>query len=293
MQFAIPFPDFDPALFTIPIIDFPIRWYALAYIAGLLLGWRYVMVMISRTRLWAGGKSPLTKSQVEDLLTWMVIGVVLGGRLGYTLIYNSEYYFENPIEIFKVWKGGMAFHGGFMGVIVGILLFSWRNKVNALSVGDMVAAAAPLGIFFGRLANFINGELWGRPTEASWGVIFTDQASQFCPESWGEICARHPSQLYQAALEGLLLFIMLAFCVWARGWLKQPGRIVGLFFAGYGLARLIAENFRQADAQFITADNPWGHVVQLGPELGMTMGQVLSLPMLLIGITVLWLTRVK
>jgi phosphatidylglycerol---prolipoprotein diacylglyceryl transferase len=293
MQFAIPFPDFDPVFFTIPVLGLPIRWYALAYIAGIFLGWRYVIAMNCRERLWAAGKPPMTREQCDDILTWMVLGVILGGRLGFVMFYQPDYYLANPMEIFKVWQGGMSFHGGFIGVIVAVILFSLRHRINPFSVGDLVAAAAPIGIFFGRLANFVNGELWGRPTDASWGVIFPSAAAQNCPPNFPEVCARHPSQLYEAALEGIVLFLVLAIAIWALGWLKRPGRVIGLFFVGYGLARIVVETFRQADPQFLTPDNPWGHVIRLTPEIGLTMGQVLSLPMLLIGIAALWLTRAK
>ncbi len=292
MLFAIPFPDIDPALYTIRAfgLELPIRWYALAYITGLVLGLLYVIRMLKVPRLWAGGTAPMTGKQAEDLLTWMVLSVVIGGRLGFVFFYQPEYYLANPLEIPMVWQGGMAFHGGFLGVIVGIILFSWRNKVNMLSVGDLVAAAAPIGICFGRLANFINGELWGRPTLVDWGVVFPDPAAQVCPAEFGAICARHPSQLYQAGLEGLLLFLVLAYVIWRSGWLRVPGRVLGLFFLGYGVARYSAEGFRQADAQFVSPDNPLGHVVRLGGDWGLTMGQALSLPMVVIGLVVLLLS---
>ncbi|MEO1550007.1 MAG: prolipoprotein diacylglyceryl transferase [Pseudomonadota bacterium] len=293
MLFAIPFPDIDPALVTFRIGDFalPIRWYALAYIAGLVLGLLYVLAMLRTKRLWAGGAAPLSRAQAEDLLTWMVLGVVIGGRLGFVVFYQPAYYLENPVEVLKVWQGGMAFHGGFLGVIVAIFLFSWRTGANALSVGDLVAAAAPLGICLGRIANFINGELWGRPTTQPWGVIFPEPAAQLCPPEFGEICARHPSQLYQAGMEGLILFLVIAWAVWRGGALRTPGRAIGLFFLGYGIARVIGEGFRMADPQFITRDNPWGHVIPLAGEWGLTMGQTLSLPMVIIGLVILGLSR--
>ncbi len=291
MQLAIPFPDFDPVLFTIPLVDLPIRWYALAYIAGIFLGWRYLIAMNARPGLWAPGKAPMDREQSEDILTWMVFGVIVGGRLGSVLFYKFDHYMQNPIEILQVWRGGMAFHGGFLGVITATLLFSWRQKVNPVSVGDLVAAVTPIGLFFGRIANFINGELWGRPTTSDWGVVFPSPAALDCPPGWVGVCTRHPSQLYQAAFEGLALFILLNIAIWGFGALKRPGRVIGLFFAGYGLARIVVENFRQADANFITPDNPWGHVLRLTPELGLTMGQMLSVPMLAIGLVILWVTR--
>ncbi len=293
MLAALPFPNIDPILYTIQIagLELPIRWYALAYIAGLLLGLFYVNRMIRADRLWQANTPPLDRKQAEDLLTWMVIGVVVGGRLGFVMFYEPEYYLQNPAEILKVWQGGMAFHGGFLGVIVGILLFSWRYRLKALSIGDLVAAAAPLGIMFGRIANFINAELWGRPTNQPWGVIFPTDAAQICGPEFGAICARHPSQLYEAALEGLVLFLVIAWMIWRRDALKVPGRVIGVFLLGYGLARIFVEMFRQADQQFLTTENPFGHVIQLSAEWGLTMGQVLSLPMVVIGLLLLLLPR--
>jgi phosphatidylglycerol:prolipoprotein diacylglycerol transferase len=235
----------------------------------------------------------MRKGQPDDLLTYMVIGVILGGRLGFVLFYQTSYYLQNPTEIFLVWQGGMSFHGGFLGVILGVILFCWRNNAPLLQVSDAVALAAPIGIFFGRLTNFINAELWGRPTEAPWGVIFPGIEAQTCPDWWTAVCARHPSQLYEAALEGAVLFAAMIYLALRRRALKQPGVMVGVFFLGYGMARTIVENFRQGDLQFTSVDNPWGQVLRLGtgPEAwGLTMGQILSLPMIAIGIAIL-LTR--
>jgi phosphatidylglycerol:prolipoprotein diacylglycerol transferase len=177
----------------------------------------------------------------------------------------------------------MSFHGGFLGVVVGIVAFALRNGLPILGVGDAVAAAAPIGLFFGRIANFINAELWGRPSLAPWAVIFPGDAAQSCPPDWLLPCARHPSQLYEAALEGLVLFAVLAFVI-RRGALARPGRVFGIFLIGYGLARTFVEQFRQADAQFVTPGNPHGHVLRLGAEWGLTMGQLLSLPMVVVGV---------
>ena len=176
----------------------------------------------------------------------------------------------------------MSFHGGFLGVVMAAWVFAARNAIPKLSLADILAIAAPMGLFFGRIANFINAELWGRPTDMPWGVIFPGGAAQDCPGVEG-LCARHPSQLYEAALEGLILGILLIWLAYRRDWLKTPGRICGLFFAGYGLSRFIVEFFREADAQFMTPDNPVGYVVQLG-EFGITMGQALSLPMIAVGL---------
>jgi phosphatidylglycerol:prolipoprotein diacylglycerol transferase len=180
----------------------------------------------------------------------------------------------------------MSFHGGLLGVVAGIVGFCRRNGLPILPVGDAVAAAAPIGLFFGRLANFVNAELWGRPSTAPWAVVFPGEAAQACPPGWPEPCARHPSQLYEAGLEGLLLFGLLALAIRA-GALRRPGRVFGLFLVGYGLARLVVEGFRQADAQFVTAGNPHGHVLRLGAEWGLTMGQLLTLPMLAAGLVLL------
>jgi phosphatidylglycerol---prolipoprotein diacylglyceryl transferase len=290
MPFALPFPDIDPVLFSVELfgIELAIRWYALAYIAGLLIGWRYVAGLMRRPGLW-GGAAPMPPDKVDDLLTWMVLGVIVGGRLGFVLFYQPGYYLARPGEILAVWHGGMSFHGGLLGVVAGILGFAWRNGVAALRVGDAVAAAAPIGIFFGRIANFINAELWGRPTELPWGVVFPGAAAQNCGSGWPTPCARHPSQLYEAGLEGLVLFLVL---IWAirRGALAAPGRVFGMFLVGYGLSRVLIEGVRQADAQFVTLDNPMGHVLRLGsgPDAwGLSMGQLLSLPMLLAGLALL------
>jgi phosphatidylglycerol:prolipoprotein diacylglycerol transferase len=284
MPYVIPFPDIDPVLVSFRLLGFElaIRWYALAYIAGLLLGWQYVAILARRPALW-GGRPALSAEQSDDLLTWMILGVILGGRIGYVLFYQPAYFAAHPAEILAVWQGGMSFHGGFLGVVAGIVGFSLRNGLPILGVGDAVSAAAPIGLFFGRVANFINGELWGRPSLAPWAVIFPGEAAQACPPEWQLPCARHPSQLYEAALEGLVLFAILAFAI-RRGALARRGRVFGIFLIGYGLARTFVEQFRQADPQFVTLDNPHGHVLRLGAEWGLTMGQLLSLPMVLVGI---------
>lgn len=283
MPFVLPFPDIDPALFSFHLfgIEFAIRWYALAYIAGLVVGWRYVAFLCRRPELW-GGTAPMRPEQTDDLLTWMILGVVLGGRIGYVLFYQPAYFAANPGQILAVWQGGMSFHGGLLGVAAGVLGFSLRNGLPMFSVGDAVSAAAPIGLFFGRLANFINAELWGRPSTASWAVIFPGEAAQSCPDGWAGQCARHPSQLYEAGLEGIVLFVALALAIRA-GALARPGRVFGFFLIGYGLSRMLVEGFRQADAQFVTSTNPHGFVVDLPGTFGLTMGQVLSLPMLLAG----------
>lgn len=278
----IPFPDIAPEIFTIHLggLTLSLRWYALAYLAGLLIGWRIIIAMMRRDRLWGDG-APMAADRVDDLLTWVILGVILGGRLGFVLFYEPAFYLANPAEIIKVWQGGMSFHGGFAGVIVATWAFCRANGIPPLRLADAMAVVAPIGIFFGRIANFINAELWGRPTDLPWGVIFPGEAAQTCPGVAGP-CARHPSQLYEAGLEGLLLGLILLALVRAGG-LRRPGLAFGVFLAGYGLARMVVELFRVADAQFITPGNPLGHVIG-GPVIGLTMGQVLSLPMVLIGL---------
>lgn len=291
MQAMIPFPDISPEIFSISLfgITFALRWYALAYIGGILIGWRLIVMAVSRPQLWPGNTSPMSKEQVEDLLTWIILGVILGGRLGYVLFYKPAYYLDNPSEILMVWQGGMAFHGGFLGVVVAAWIWAGRQGVNRLSLGDSLALAVPTGLLLGRVANFINGELWGRPTDVPWGVTFPGPSAQTCEGVIG-LCARHPSQLYEAALEGLILGALLLVLAFRRGGLKVPGQLMGLFVAGYGLSRFIVEFFRQADDQFITLDNPMGYVIQMG-QAGVTMGQILSLPMLLIGLAIFFWAR--
>lgn len=278
----IPFPDISPEIFTLQLgeFSFSLRWYALAYLAGLIIGWRLVVGLMRRPALW-GGTVPMRPELVDDLLTWIILGVIVGGRLGFVLFYEPAYYLANPLDIVKVWQGGMSFHGGFLGVIVAAWLFARRHQIAPLRLADALAVVAPVGLFFGRIANFINAELWGRPTDMPWGVIFPGEAAQYCPGIEG-LCARHPSQLYEAGLEGLLLGLILWGLVRA-GALMRPGLAFGVFLMGYGLSRIFVELFRVADAQFITPDNPLGHVIG-GPVWGLSMGQVLSLPMVLLGL---------
>jgi phosphatidylglycerol:prolipoprotein diacylglycerol transferase len=279
----IPFPNISPEIFTISLgpVSFSLRWYALAYIAGLLIGWKLIVTILKSPRLWPNG-APLQPEAVERLLTWVILGVILGGRLGYVLIYDPAYFWANPAKIPAVWEGGMSFHGGFLGVVVAGILFCRREGIAMLTLADLMAVATPPGLFLGRIANFINAELWGRPTSLPWGVAFPGDAAQSCPDLL-TICARHPSQLYEAALEGILLFAVLAWAVWRAGWLRYPGRVAGLFFAGYGLSRFVVEFFRQPDAQFITLGNPMGLALHVN-GYGLTMGQLLSLPMIAAGI---------
>lgn len=279
----IPFPNISPEIFTISLgsWEFSLRWYALAYIAGLLIGWKLIVSILKTPRLWPNG-APMQPEAVERLLTWVILGVILGGRLGYVLFYQPGFFLANPAKILAVWEGGMSFHGGFLGVVVAGILFCRREGIPMLTMADLMAIATPAGLFLGRIANFINAELWGRPTSLPWGVAFPGEAAQSCPDLL-TICARHPSQLYEAALEGLVLFAVLAWAIWRAGWLRYPGRVAGLFFAGYGLSRFVVEFVRQPDAQFITPGNPLGLALHLG-GYGLTMGQLLSLPMIAAGI---------
>jgi phosphatidylglycerol:prolipoprotein diacylglycerol transferase len=285
MQAMIHFPDISPEIFSIPLfgMEFALRWYALAYIAGIVIAWRLAVSALKSPALWPGQKPPMRPEQVEDLLTWIILGVILGGRLGFVLFYQPGYYLSHPSEILRIWQGGMAFHGGLLGVIVAAWAYAHRHGVSKLQMADLVAYTVPAGLLLGRLANFINAELWGRPTDLPWGVAFPGQAAQACGQALGELCARHPSQLYEAAMEGLLLGAVLIWLTWRRQSLLRPGLNLGVFLAGYGLARFIVEFFRQPDAQFVTPGNPLGLAWQLG-GYGLTMGQALSVPMIALGL---------
>jgi phosphatidylglycerol:prolipoprotein diacylglycerol transferase len=260
----VPFPDFDPILFQIGPIA--IRWYALAYVAGILLGWRYVTVLIRDAKLWERRTPPASAVQVDDLILWLTLGIIVGGRLGHVLFYTPALIWQDPAEILMVWHGGMSFHGGLIGVVTAIVLFAWRNKLDLFSLGDVVAAAVPFGLFFGRIANFINGELWGRPTSVPWAIIFPGAGLE----------PRHPSQLYEAALEGLLLFLVLRWATHSARLLNRRGVVAGLFLVGYAAIRMSLETVREPDA----------YMPQF--PLGLTMGMMLSLPMLLAGAGLIW-----
>ncbi len=295
MQAAIPFPNIGPDIFSVSIggFELALRWYAMAYIVGILIGWRIAVAAVKRAVLWVNDKSPMTVQQIEDLLTWVIIGVIAGGRLGYVLGYvmtrNPEQVWNDPLMIFRVWDGGMSFHGGFLGVCLAVFVYTRKHGLSLWSSADMLAISVAPALLLGRLANFINAELWGHPTDKPWGVIFPGDAAQFCPTVVGD-CARHPSQIYEALLEGLILGAIILFLAFKRGQLKFPARLTGVFFAGYGLARMFVELFRQADPQFISATNPLGYVIQLG-EFGLSMGQLLSLPMVVIGLLMIVLSK--
>jgi phosphatidylglycerol:prolipoprotein diacylglycerol transferase len=260
----VPFPNFDPVLVHLGPIA--IRWYALAYVAGILLGWRYAVALVRNANLWVRRGPPATAEQIDDLILWVTLGVIVGGRIGHTLFYTPELIWTDPMEILKVWHGGMSFHGGALGVLLAVVVFSWRNKLDVLRIGDVAAASAPIGLFFGRIANFINGELWGRPTHLPWGIIFPGAG----PEP------RHPSQLYEAALEGIVLFCLLRWGTHGAKSLNRRGVIMGMFIAGYGVIRTLLENVREPDAYM-------PHF-----PLGLTMGMMLSIPMILAGGWMIW-----
>ncbi|MGG7564825.1 prolipoprotein diacylglyceryl transferase [Rhodovulum sp. DZ06] len=280
---AIPFPNVDPVLLSVDLFGatLSLRWYALAYIVGLVLAWRYVRSLMKRPAIWPGNAAPMTPDQPEDLLTWMVLGVILGGRLGFVLFYQPGHYLANPGEILQVWNGGMSFHGGFLGVVLGVIGYCRFNRLPLLQVGDAVAMAAPIGLLLGRLANFINAELWGRTTDVPWAVIFPNA---------GDL-PRHPSQLYEALFEGALLFLAMWWMGTRKDALKRPGTLIGVFLIGYGAARAFVELFRQPDAFFQGPGNPLGHALQFTETLGLTMGQILSLPMIAAGIAFIALAR--
>ena len=277
------FPEFDPIIFEIGPLA--IRWYAMAYVAGIVLGWWYAGRLIRRTALWAPGKPPLSPIQLDDLVMWITLGIILGGRFGYALFYKPEMYGQlftgdswgERLELFQLWTGGMSFHGGLIGTTLAVVLYTRAKKLNTLSVGDMALATAPIGLFFGRVANFINGELWGRPTDAAWGVNFCnariEQLYGVCPAGNEP---RHPSQLYEAGLEGVLLFVILSLAIWKWKMLKRPGFVTGLFLLGYGVCRAALENVRQPDAGLENL------------PLGLTMGMILSIPMIVAGAWLVW-----
>ena len=283
------FPDIDPIVHigNIPLQWGPLalRWYALAYVAGILLGWRYAIVLVRDAKLWGGRKPTATPLQIDDLVLWITLGIILGGRIGYVLFYmmlNPDQragLAQHPLDVFKIWEGGMSFHGGFLGVCAAIALFARQQKIDMLKLGDLIAPVVPIGLFFGRCANFINGELWGRQTTHPWGMVFCNDTIRaanrdgICPA--GEL-PRHPSQLYEAALEGVVLFLILNFAAHKLKWLQRRGALVATFLICYGLFRLSLENVRNPDHGM--PDFPFG----------LTMGMILSIPMLAVGAWLLW-----
>ncbi len=258
---TIAFPMIDPV--AVELGPIAIRWYALAYLIGFIGGWRYSLWLADRF-----GARP-NREDIDLFLTWAVVGVILGGRLGYVLVYNLPYYAANPFDAFKIWHGGMAFHGGLIGVILAVLLFAWRRGVSAVALGDIIACATPIGLLFGRIANFVNGELYGRVSDVAWAMVFPR----------GGPLPRHPSQLYEAALEGLVLFVVMAVLAMRPGVRARTGTLTGAFLIGYAIARIIGELFREPDIQI-------GFLIG-----GTTMGQLLSVPMLLAGVAFVALAR--
>ncbi|MGP9819110.1 prolipoprotein diacylglyceryl transferase [Salinarimonas sp. NSM] len=270
----MPFPEIDPV--AIAIGPIAIRWYALAYIAGLLLGWWGARRLVRADRLWGDVRRP-DAIAIDDLVVWVAIGLILGGRLGYVLFYNLDAYLANPLEILAVWRGGMAFHGGLLGALVAMLLFARARRLPALPIFDVVAVVTPIGLFFGRIANFINGELWGRPApDVSWAVVFPFA---------GDV-PRYPSQLIEAGTQGLLLLVVMLIAVAFAGF-RRPGLIAGVFAIGYALARIVSEFFREPDPQLGFL---FGREVE-ALSGGVTMGMLLSLPLLVGGIVLVALAR--
>ncbi len=267
----MPFPDIDPIAFSIgPLV---VRWYALSYLLGVALGIFYGRTLLRRKSLWANNTPPLTPDQFVDFAMWAVIGAIVGGRLGYVLFYNLPYFLENPLAIFQTWQGGMSFHGGLLGIMTAMFFFVRHKKASFLSALDLLGAVSPIGLMLGRIANFINGELYGRPTSLPWGIIFPG----------GGDVPRHPSQLYEAALEGLVLFLVLRFVTQILYGLRRPGLVAGLFGTGYALSRLAVEQVRLPD-------------VQIGYLLGtgwLTEGMVLTLPVLIGGLTLIFFSLRK
>jgi phosphatidylglycerol:prolipoprotein diacylglycerol transferase len=257
----MPFPNIDPVALSIGPLA--IHWYGLAYVAGILLGWLYARRLSLRNNLWQGENSPITPVHLDDFIIWASVGIVLGGRIGYILFYDFPSVAANPLRAFEIWNGGMSFHGGFVGTTIAMILFARRHAIPVWSMFDIVAAVVPIGLLFGRIANFINGELWGRLADVPWAVVFPT----------GGPFARHPSQLYEAALEGLVLLAVLAIAIHRFHALKTPGAVTGLFVCGYALTRIFVEFFREPDAQIGYLAGNW-----------LTMGMVLSLPMLLAGV---------
>jgi phosphatidylglycerol:prolipoprotein diacylglycerol transferase len=294
VEAALPFPNIDPEL--IRVGPLAIRWYALAYIVGLLLGWYYILRLLRMEALWKGapfnGKPPAGPDDIGDLFVWVTLGVIIGGRIGWVVFYGTIYcgfygelapacgdlpgdFIEHPLRIIAAWEGGMSFHGGLIGVIAAVYLFCRRHKLRLLAVSDLIAAATPNGLLFGRIANFINGELWGKVTDVSWGVVFCNDTVRRlhgggCPAGMDP---RHPSQLYEAAMEGLLLFLFLRVLMAQFQVHRRPGMVTAWFMAGYGVFRFIAEFFRDSESKIYA----W-----------FSVGQALSIPMLVVALLFAW-----
>ncbi len=269
--FVLPFPNIDPVL--VQIGPFGLRWYALGYIAGIFLGWWYARSIVANQRLWGAAGSPMTPRHIDDFVLYATIGIVVGGRLGYVLVYNLPQYLAQPLEIFALWDGGMSFHGGFIGTALAMIVFAWRYSIPTWSLIDVIAPSSTIGIFLVRIANFINGELYGRASDVPWAIVF--------PRGGPE--PRHPSQLYEAGLEGLLLFLITWFLIFRARKLRFPGFMAGAFTAGYGAFRTFVEFFRQPDIQMGDGGFLTG---------GLTTGMLLSVPMFIAGVAVMiWASR--
>jgi phosphatidylglycerol:prolipoprotein diacylglycerol transferase len=268
VQAALPFPDIDPVLFSIGPLA--VHWYGLAYVIGILLGWRYALKIATTNRLWAAQKPAMTATDIDDFLVWAALGIVLGGRIGYILFYDFGAFADNPLRLFEIWNGGMSFHGGMLGTIIAMILFGRRRQIVVWSLFDVIAAATPIGLFLGRIANFVNAELWGKVSDVPWAVVFPT----------GGPFPRHPSQLYEAVLEGPVLFFVLYLLIWRFGKLKTPRYVGGAFIAGYAVCRILVEFVREPDAHIGYLYGGW-----------VTMGMMLSLPMLVIGIATMMMAK--
>jgi phosphatidylglycerol:prolipoprotein diacylglycerol transferase len=265
----MPFPDIDPIAFSAGPLA--VHWYGLAYVAGIMLGWLYARKIAATDSLWPGGTSPITRAQLDDFIVWAALGIVLGGRIGYILFYDLQSVIDSPIRAIQIWNGGMSFHGGIIGTTIAMVLFARKSNIPIWNLFDIVAGVVPIGLFFGRIANFINGELWGRLADVPWAVVFPT----------GGPFARHPSQLYEAGLEGIVMLCLLAILIWGFRALKSPGLVSGVFVCAYALSRIFVEFFREPDAQL-------GYLLGTG---WLTMGMVLSFPMILLGLWAIFRAR--
>jgi phosphatidylglycerol:prolipoprotein diacylglycerol transferase len=269
---SLPFPNVDPIL--VQVGPLAVHWYGIGYIVGILFAWWYAKRLVTNTRLWPDGVLPMKPIDLDDFIVWAAVGVVLGGRTGYVLFYDLKRYIDHPFDILAIWQGGMSFHGGLLGVILAMTLFSIKRGIRTWTLFDVVAAGVPVGLGLVRIANFVNAELWGRVTDMSWGVVFcNERLQQTVAGCVAGLEPRHPSQLYEALLEGLVLFLVLRFLTHSRLKLKTPRFVGGAFICGYGLSRIFVEFFREPDQQLGYLFGGW-----------LTMGMVLSLPMVLAGI---------
>jgi len=261
----------DPVALHLGFFD--LRWYSLAYLAGIFIGYWYLLKLLAKPG------APMARRHADDLVFYAALGIILGGRLGYVLFYNLGYYAQHPVDVLKLWDGGMSFHGGLVGTVLGILYLSWKEKLPALRIHDYVACVAPIGLFFGRLANFVNHELWGAPTNVPWAVRF--------PEVVAGVTIlgppRHPSQIYEAILEGVVLFAILWWMFWKTEARYQPGKLVGAFGFFYGIFRFLVEFVREPDPQ-LTA---------FSQATGLHMGQWLSLPLIIGGAWLMWTAKAR